>query len=98
MNAKWKQARKEIRALGVNVNTSYTACCLGCIPEEKITHPKDAPAIYQLAKRWSGEFGGYLCHSNLTEELRLKVFLILVDNGIKTNWDRSQARSIGVEF
>lgn len=98
MNSKWKQARKEIRALGIHVNTSYTECCLGCIPAEKIKHPEDAPAIYQLRSRWSSDWGGYLCHSNLTEEMRNKIKDILANNRIATDWDGSQARSIQVVF
>lgn len=97
MNTNWKNARRELKGLGIHINTSYSACCLGCIPEEKIKHPKEAPAIYQLAKRWNGELGGYLCHSNITP-LADSIVEIFERNGIKYEWDKSQARSIFLQF
>lgn len=96
MNSKWKQATKEIRALGIHLNTSYTECCLGCIPAEKIKHPEDAPAIYQLRSRWSSDYGGYLCHSNLSDSHKLGIMAILGNCDIDFSWDGQSHHTIRI--
>lgn len=95
MNANWKQAKKDLRAIGVTVNTSLKGCCLGCVENSPI--PKDVPAIYQLSKRFSATYGGFLCHSNLGDTaLAAKVMAVLNDNGISWSWDGSPLRSIEI--
>lgn len=93
----WQAARKELKALGIDINTAYRACCLGCVPEEKLTKAEGQPAIYQLAKRWSSTKGGYLCHSNLTP-LAGEVVLAFARQGIRVKWDGSEAKALLVEF
>lgn len=98
MNTNWKQARKELKDLGIVVKTSFKACCLGCV-EEKDQIPNDVPALYQLSKRFSGQEGGYLCHQNIGDTtMALKIMQTLSKNQIKWEWDGSQARSLYVEF
>lgn len=93
----WQAARKELKALGIDINTAYRACCLGCVPEEKLTNAEGQPAIYQLAKRWDTNAGGYLNHSNLMP-LAGEVVLALIRQGIRVTWDGSDASALLVEF
>lgn len=98
MNTNWKEARKDLKQIGVVVKTSIKSCCLGCIDESQQI-PADVPALYQLSKRWSGEDGGYLCHQNIgNTQLALQVMAVLDIHGIKWEWDGSEARSIYVEL
>jgi hypothetical protein len=99
MNATWKSTKKELKELGIVVNTSLKGCCLGCEPENGVKIPDDVPAIYQLSKRFSTNDGGYLCHQNLGDTaLAAKVMHVLNKNEIKWEWDGSQAKSIFVDM
>jgi hypothetical protein len=99
MNVTWKETKRELKELGIVVNTSLKGCCLGCEPENGVKIPDDVPAIYQLSKRFSTNDGGYLCHQNLGDTaLAAKVMHVLNKNGIKWEWDGSQAKSIFVDM
>lgn len=98
MNTNWKQAKKELEALGIVVKTNFKACCLGCI-EEADQIPSDLPALYQLSKRFSNKEGGYLCHQNIGDtDTAWQIMQTLTRNQIKWQWDGTQARSLLVEF
>ena len=97
MGDNWKKAKAELRALGVGVKTSVKGCCLGCV--ENSPFPDEAPAIYQLAKRFSNNRGGFLCHQNIGGTLlALEVMEILENNQIKWHWDGSKYRSIELDL
>jgi hypothetical protein len=97
MGEKWKKAKAELRAIGVGVNTSVKGCCLGCVENSPFTD--EAPAIYQLSKRWSGQDGGFLCHQNLGGTLlALEVMAILENNRINWHWDGSQSKAIELDL
>ena len=91
----WKEARKELKALGITVNTSLKGCCVGC-GETEID--ESVPAIYQLRSRWSSRDGGALNHQNIGDTfLAAQVMAILNRSGFKWDWDGSHARAIIVE-
>lgn len=93
----WKQAKKDLRALGIKVNVSIRGCCMGCV-DEKLFEDNE-PAIYQLGKRFDRNDGGYLCHQNIAEsELAAKVLVVLNKNKIGWNWDGSNREAIKVNF
>jgi hypothetical protein len=95
MNKNWAAAKKELKAIGITVNTSLKGCCMGC-SESKID--ETVPAIYQLRNRWNSFEGGYLNHQNIGDTfLAAQVMAILNRNGFKWQWDGSEARSINVE-
>jgi hypothetical protein len=92
----WTQAKKELRKAGIIVKTSLKGCCLGC-RDNGI--PDDTPAIYQLGKRFSNKWGGYLCHQDIGDTLTaLTVMKILSNNKIEYKWDGSQAHSIFISL
>jgi hypothetical protein len=95
MNANWKNAKKDLKALGIKINTSIKGCCLGCQDNSAIDDAE--PAMYQLRSRWSGRDGGYLSHQNIADtELAAKVMVVFNKNGIKWEWDASRFRAIEV--
>jgi hypothetical protein len=98
MNANWKEARKDLKTLGIVVKTSIKSCCLGCVDESQQID-ENVPALYQISKRFSSEDGGYLCHQNIgNTPLALQVMAVLDIHGIKWEWDGSEAHSIYVEM
>ena len=97
MDINWKQAKKDLKALGIRVNTSIKGCCPGCVENSPFTD--EEPAIFQLRNRWDGWNGGYLNHQNIVSSgLADKVTEVLTKNKIKWEWDGSNAYSIYVEF
>ena len=95
MNANWAQARKELKAIGITVNTSLKGCCIGC---NESTIDETIPAIYQLRSRWSSRDGGALNHQNIGDTfLAAQVMAILNRSGFKWDWNGSEARAIIVE-
>jgi hypothetical protein len=96
MNKNWKEAKKELKAIGIQVNTSLKGCCVGCTESEI---DSQAPAIYQLRNRWNGSEGGYLNHQNISNSfLSAQVMAILNRNGFKWEWDGSDHRAIFIEI
>jgi hypothetical protein len=78
MNTNWAAARKELKALGIKVNTSLKGCCLGC--NESVID-ETVPAIYQLRSRWNSFDGGALNHQNIGDTfLAAQVMAILNRN------------------
>lgn len=95
MNKNWAEAKKELKALGIKVNTSLKGCCLGC---SESTIDENVPAIYQLRSRWNSFDGGYLNHQNIGDTfLAAQVMAILNRNGFTWSWDGSNARAINVQ-
>jgi hypothetical protein len=95
VNINWAQARKDLKAIGIKVNTSLTGCCIGCSdsPIDETT-----PAIYQLRSRWSSNDGGALNHQNIGDTfLAAQVMAILNRSGFKWDWDGSDSRAIILE-
>ena len=96
MNKNWKDAKKELKALGIEVNTSLKGCCLGCIDSEI---DEKAPAIYQLKNRWNSFEGGYLNHQNISNSfLSAQVMAILNRNGFSWELDGSDHKAIFLEI
>ena len=97
MDAKWKQIKKDLKGLGIRVNTSIKGCCPGCVENDPFKD--DEVAIYQLANRWDSEYGGYVYHQNLGDTLlAMKVMAVFNNNKIEWDWDGSNARSIHVKL
>jgi hypothetical protein len=94
--ANWKQARKDLAAIGVTVNTSLKACCLGCVENSPI--PRDVPALYQLSSRFSAKFGGFLSHQNITPEIGLKIVVILNANGVIWEWNGERSKNFFISL
>ena len=95
MNKNWAVAKKELKAIGITVNTSLKGCCVGC-SESSIDEA--VPAIYQLRSRWNSFDGGALNHQNIGDTfLAAQVMAILNRSGFSWDWDGSEARAIIVE-
>jgi len=95
MNKNWAEARKQLKALGIKVNTSLKGCCIGC--SESVIE-ETVPAIYQLKSRWNSFDGGSLNHQNIGDTfLAAQVMAILNRSGFKWEWDGSDSRAIILE-
>ena len=84
-NKAWKQARKDIEALGVGFYVLPAACCYGCVQDSPV--PKDKPALFHMKGRdFSANRGGLLAHANMTHELAAGVMFALSRAGIEFAW------------
>ena len=83
----WNTAKKEIRQLGIRVTTSLKSCSLGCVGcSEDIT--EEEAALFQTAKRWDSNWGGYLNHQNIEPFQAFKIAEILIRNGVDYSWEK----------
>lgn len=84
-NKAWKQARKEIEALGVGFYVLPAACCYGCIEESPVPEG-EVPALYAMRRDFASTRGGYLYHQHITEELQGRIMVALSRVGIGYRW------------
>jgi hypothetical protein len=94
----WQQAKKEIKALGIGVNTRLKSCELGCacVGDEWGEANRGKPTIWQTGKRFSPIYGGYLNHHDLTDTNKLQIMAILGNNGVRFEWDGQSHHTIRV--
>ena len=94
MTKTWKQARKEIEALGVGIYTIPATCCYGCLEAERSPVPEEAPALYAMRRDFASTRGGYLYHQYITEELQGSIMVALSRAGIGYRWQPGKALQI----
>ena len=99
-NEAWIQAKKEIKKLGIEINTRVKSCELGCacVGDNWAAKSDKKPTIWQTGKRFSSKYGGYLNHQKLSDTHKWQIMAILNANGIEWRWDGESHHTIKVTF
>jgi len=92
----WEGAKRELRRAGYRVTHSAKSCSTGCCAD---IHTKDGEKIlWQSARRWDSQYGGYLNHDNLEPEDFMKVFEILQKYNVSAQWSGSYFHCLGINL
>ena len=94
----WKQAKTELKKLGLAINTRVKSCYLGCACVGDDWNTEGKPMLWQTGKRFSPKFGGYLNHSGLTDVHKWQVMKTLNANGIAWEWDGESHHTIRIHL
>jgi hypothetical protein len=96
----WATAKKQLKALGIMVNTKLKSCELGCacVGDDWSDTNRNAPHLWQTGKRWSARHGGRLNHANLTDAHKWQIMATLNANNIFWSWDGASHKTIQIQL
>ena len=97
-NVTWTQAKNDLKKLGIAINTRVKSCEAGCacVGDEwldKTTQPR----MWQTGKRF-GAYGGYLNHSEFTDEQKWQIMATLNASGVRWSWDGLDHHTIRIDL